>query len=107
MKLSALQLAVIAAGIALVIGVFIYNVWQERRVRRRIAAAFNPAAAPSSEAERARRIEPTLRGSDSAGDVHAQVVDAPTASHPPAELPASPFAIPMDEVSVAPDDGAQ
>ena len=100
--LSTLQLALIAAGIALVIGVIIYNAWQERRVRRRIAAAFDPPAAPAADAERARRIEPTLGGnggSDAAGVIPA---DAIAAVRAPTELPASPFAIPMDDVSVAP-----
>jgi len=59
MRMSSLQLGLIAAGILLVAGVIVYNAWQERRIRRRITSAFSkPAdAAPQS----GRRVEPTLR----------------------------------------------
>jgi hypothetical protein len=67
--MTSLQLGLIAAGIALVIGVLIYNWLQERRVRRRIDDAFRetgPAAAPPREdsgpaaGRGAGRVEPTL-----------------------------------------------
>ncbi len=62
--MTSLQIGLIAAGIALVVGVIVYNWLQERRVRRRIEDAFgkpardassNPAPAASQQ-----RIEPTL-----------------------------------------------
>ena len=105
MKMSTLQLALIAAGIALVIGVLIYNAWQERRVRRRIDQAFNPATA-SADADRSRRVEPTLGGDGAAGEVAEVPADAVPAARAPADVPASPFAIPMDDVAVAPSDDA-
>ena len=98
MRMTTLQLAMIAAGVVLVLAVIAYNVWQERRVRRRITSAFNPPAAPPSDAERARRIEPTLGARDDApatpGDARGVVREA-------VEPPGSAFAIPMDEVTVA------
>ncbi len=56
MPISNLQLGLIVAGVLLVLGVLIYNAWQERRVRRRIESAFRPTdtIAPS-------RVEPTLK----------------------------------------------
>jgi FtsZ-interacting cell division protein ZipA len=98
MKISTLQLALIVAGVLLVVGVIIYNAWQERRVKRRIAAAFNP---PVEETERSRRIEPTLGNGVPAS---ATPVEATSTVRPPSELPASPFAIPMDDVTVGPSD---
>src|SRR6185369_9236341 len=99
MKMSALQLALIAAGIVLVLGVVLYNQWQERRVRRRIDHAFKPPAGPvtGTDPEASRRIEPTLGGNGVSGDSTAVPDDAVPAARAPAELPASPFAIPMDE----------
>ena len=47
MAMSPLQLGLIGAGIVLVVGVLIYNWWQERRVRQRIDAAFRPSEAPA------------------------------------------------------------
>jgi hypothetical protein len=61
--MTSLQLGLIVAGVALVVGVIVYNWLQERRVRRRIEEAFGKparkspgAAAPDAE----QRIEPTL-----------------------------------------------
>ena len=98
MKISTLQLALIVAGVLLVVGVIIYNAWQERRVKRRIAAAFTP---PAGEPERSRRIEPTL-GNGEGAPAGATPVDTTSTVRPPSELPASPFAIPMDDVTVGP-----
>ena len=65
--MTSLQLGLIVAGIALVIGVVIYNWLQERRVRRRIKEAFrdtgSDGAAGDSRASVVRggaRVEPTL-----------------------------------------------
>ena len=42
LPISNLQLGLIIGGVLLVLGVIIYNHWQERRVRRRIESAFRP-----------------------------------------------------------------
>ena len=63
--MSSLQLGLIVAGILLVLAVVIYNYWQERQVRRRIAAAFRGSDTEPETADIAAsetRIEPTLRG---------------------------------------------
>lgn len=74
--MTSLQLGLIAAGIALVVGVVIYNRLQERRVRRKIEGAFRKPArsadplldpAQASAATVPERVEPTLwRGDDPA-----------------------------------------
>jgi hypothetical protein len=70
--MSSLQLGLIVAGVALVVGVLIYNWLQERRVRRRIREAFHEAGAPASAPPRvaagrgAERVEPTLGQLDAA-----------------------------------------
>ncbi len=70
--MSSLQLGLIVAGIALVVGVLIYNWLQERRVRRRIREAFGEAGASAPAQPRvaagrgAERIEPTLGQRDAA-----------------------------------------
>ena len=57
--MSSLQLGLIIAGVLLVIGVIVYNRWQERRLRRE--AAPMPARTPDLRASRAaERVEPTL-----------------------------------------------
>ena len=88
--MTSLQLGLIIAGIALVVGVLIFNAWQERRIRRRIDAAFKkPEDAPTPSAPRAsRRVEPTL-GAAGAGP-----------------QPSAPEAIPENEAAapVAPDE---
>ncbi|HEY3179615.1 MAG TPA: cell division protein ZipA C-terminal FtsZ-binding domain-containing protein [Casimicrobiaceae bacterium] len=59
MPISNLQLGLIVAGVLLVLGVLIYNAWQERRVRRRIESAFR-----ATETVQPSRVEPTLKASD-------------------------------------------
>jgi FtsZ-interacting cell division protein ZipA len=56
MPISNLQLGLIVAGVLLVLGVLIYNAWQERRVRRRIESAFRVA-----DTVQPSRVEPTLK----------------------------------------------
>lgn len=60
--MSSLQLGLIVAGVLLVVAVIVYNVWQERRVRRRLAEAHaSPRRAdPPPAARAAERVEPTL-----------------------------------------------
>ena len=70
--MTSLQLGLIGAGIALVIGVIVYNWLQERRIRRRIDSTFrkphsDTAADTDSEAttlRRTERVEPTLSAGD-------------------------------------------
>src|SRR5215471_2355024 len=65
--MTSLQAGLIAAGVALVVGVLIYNWIVERRVRRRIREAFADTAKPEpnpaprlSSGGNSERIEPTL-----------------------------------------------
>lgn len=64
--MSSLQLGLIIGGLALVVGVIVYNWLQERRVRRRIEEAFGdkPVRTATSDAAPAsgQRVEPTLAG---------------------------------------------
>lgn len=102
--MSTLQLGLIIAGVVLVVGVIIYNAWQERRVRRRIAAAFKPEEPPNGAYASEERVEPTLGGRDGSREAAEPPPGAAAAVRAPTELPASPFAIPMDDVAVAPAD---
>jgi FtsZ-interacting cell division protein ZipA len=61
--MSTLQLALVVAGVLLVIGVILYNRWQERRVRER-AEAGPPSTAREEPRVRDERVEPTLRTGD-------------------------------------------
>ena len=80
--MTSLQLGLIAAGVALVVGVIVYNWVQERRVRRRIQEAFGKPARNSSGAaapDAAQRIEPTLaaaQGLDGMPENAARNLDA-------------------------------
>ncbi|HVF62829.1 MAG TPA: cell division protein ZipA C-terminal FtsZ-binding domain-containing protein [Casimicrobiaceae bacterium] len=58
--MSSLQIGLVIAGVALVIAVLLYNRWQERRVRGRLAAARNNAVDERATA----RVEPTLKLAD-------------------------------------------
>jgi hypothetical protein len=61
--MTSLQLGLIAGGVALVVGVLIYNWLQERRIRRRITATFARKNPPDERAPAgAARVEPTLAG---------------------------------------------
>ena len=91
---SPLQFGLIVAGIVLVIGVMIYNWWLERRVRRRIDAAFRkPAESAAAAGGGSQRVEPTLRQAGQA------IPDAPgTPVFRPGEAEESSFTPPMDEI---------
>lgn len=84
--MTSLQIGLIAAGVALVVGVIVYNWYQERRVRRRIREAFGGgvgggAGGASHEtgqtAPRRGRIEPSLAGADASTAVPENVGLAP------------------------------
>jgi len=59
---NSLQLGLIVAGVLLVVGVIVYNVWQERRLKRSLAQARAPAARaePVATPRASERVEPTL-----------------------------------------------
>jgi hypothetical protein len=61
MRMSSLQLGLIVAGVLLVVGVVIYNALQERRIKRRIAAAFRKSGDSLPQPTPISRVEPTLR----------------------------------------------
>ena len=97
LPVSNLQLALIVAGVLLVIAVLIYNKVQERRVRRRIEAAFRPSE-PA-------RVEPTLRsvgGDDAAAAVTHRAGDLRTPTHGAGASPESSFVPPMDVIAHPP-----
>jgi FtsZ-interacting cell division protein ZipA len=87
--MTSLQLGLIVAGIVLVVGVVIFNAWQERRIRRRIDAAFrkpeeaNPQPAPGPRAP--RRVEPTL---GAAGPGAVPAATEPIPPHEPVSIAA-------------------
>jgi FtsZ-interacting cell division protein ZipA len=99
MPISNLQLGLIVAGILLVLGVLIYNAWQERRVRRRIDSAFRPADTTIQPS----RVEPTLKAMEDAEGSAAMRSSRPTSV--PAEAASrsvniadSAFVPPMDVI---------
>jgi FtsZ-interacting cell division protein ZipA len=61
MRLSSLQLGLIIAGVLLVVGVIVYNAWQERRIRRRITSAFRTPDDAAAPPDAGLRVEPTMR----------------------------------------------
>jgi len=99
--MTSLQLGLIAAGVLIVVAVIVYNVWQERRVRRRLEQTRTPppqrAAAPPTR--RDERVEPTLgteRASASASEAREGTrafrpgVASEGAFEPPVEVIAPP-----------------
>jgi hypothetical protein len=72
--MNPLFLGLLAAGIALVIGVLVYNWLQERRVRRRLEAAFTQ---PGTAAGSGARVEPELREDGTAAAQSASIDEVP------------------------------
>jgi hypothetical protein len=90
--MNSLFLGLIAAGLALVAGVLIYNWLQERRVRRRIDIAFRKSdGAAHGVTSGPGRIEPMLNADDSES---SQSVAIETASEVDESLPYTPDEIP-------------
>ena len=93
--LSTLQIGLIIIGAILVLAVWGYNIVQERRIRKRMDAAFKteadplldpPQAAPPSQPR--ERLEPSFAGGGFGGDdapVAATTVAPPPAPEPEAE----------------------
>ena len=108
--MSSLQLALIVAGVLIVVAVIVYNTWQERRVRRRLAQARTPPPRPAAAPPRHdERVEPTL------GAERTSAIDAPagttayrpaaasdTVFEPPGEVIAPPASETFDAARQAP-----
>ena len=109
--MSNLQLGLIVAGVLLVMGVLIFNWWQERRVRRRIAEAFHPPE--QTIQDNRERVEPTIRPqADDAAPVATMTTrEAPPgakAAYRPPPAAESTFVPPVDYIeppAAATDDG--
>ncbi|MEO8740314.1 MAG: cell division protein ZipA C-terminal FtsZ-binding domain-containing protein [Casimicrobiaceae bacterium] len=87
-----LFVGLLIAGVVLVIGVVLINWLQERRVRRRIDAAFRK---PDDAARDAARVEPMFNGVDAGSSSSVAVADDLTEE--PAEAEPSPFEAQYDE----------
>lgn len=94
--MSDLQIGLLAIGVVVVVAVYLYNAWQERRLRRRLQEAFGdgrddalmqapPEPAPA-RSEPPVRVEPQLQAAF-AGDPG---VDPEPAASPPAQALAVP-----------------
>jgi len=93
---NSLFVGLIAAGVVLVAGVLIYNWLQERRVRRRIDAAFRKSDGTAQGVTRGPgRIEPKLNADDSAS---SQSVAIETAPEDDESLPDVPDEIPGESL---------
>jgi FtsZ-interacting cell division protein ZipA len=97
--MSSLQLGLIVAGVLLVVAVIVYNVWQERRLKRTLApSARAPAdrSATNAMPRASERVEPTL-------GVHRAAASATTAEGMPAHRPGaaheSSFEPPVDVIA--------
>jgi hypothetical protein len=87
--MTSLQLGLIIGGVVLVVGVLIYNWVQERRIRRKIAAAFTKShgGVPAGTLNEAR-VEPTLAPADDEVDsrVAPRAAAGPVAENAPAAM---------------------
>jgi len=100
MHMSPLQIGLIIAGVVLVVGVIIYNAWQERRIRRRIDAAFRKNDDMPPQPAPAARVEPTLgRHADTDTDEAAPQRAAKSAVD---EAPSHSPALPADDTGWTP-----
>src|SRR5689334_25332094 len=72
----------------------IYNWWVERRVRRRITAAFQPA--PQTSGSGGQRVEPTL---NAAPETPIEPPAGGTPAYRPADTQSPPFTPPMDVIA--------
>src|SRR5205807_1351748 len=72
-RMSSLEIGLIVAGAVLVIGVLIYNWWEQRRVRARIDETFSTLGKNTSGASRsattAQRVEPSLKARDDSDEL--------------------------------------
>ena len=105
--MSSLQFGLIVAGVVLVVAVIVYNVWQERRLRRTLADTRRAAERSAMEASRrsAERVEPTLGVErPAAPSASAQPAVRPTAREstfePPVDVMTSPPPFDVDADAV-------
>ncbi len=105
---QSLFVALVVAGVALIIGVLLYNLIQERRARRRLDLSFGRPAAAAGE-----RAEPTLRRDAAPAEAsHSAAIEEE--SEPPLEPlpdvipeePALPPPLPLGAVRGAREGGA-
>jgi FtsZ-interacting cell division protein ZipA len=97
---TSLQIGLIAAGVLLVVAVILYNLWQERRVTRRLADSRASADRARAESPRrtAERVEPTLMPKAAA----AVADDTATPVHRAGPVPQAPFVPPGDVIPPPP-----
>src|SRR5512140_101249 len=107
--MSDLQLALIVLGAALVAAVAIYNLWQERRARRRAEAAFRGGHADALLDPEAERREPVLgefsddlRQDPALGalDEVMQAVGGREGAHAPGAYPAAVISARIDTIAL-------
>lgn len=93
--MSSLQLALVVAGVLLVVGVIVYNLWQERRLRRKIGV---PSSVAANATESHERVEPTLaREGEAAMRASTPPVPDTSVAHDPQ------WNVPMEDVVRLPD----
>jgi FtsZ-interacting cell division protein ZipA len=99
--MSNLQIGLFVAGVLLVIGVLLYNRWQERRLRARLDAT-------RLDSESRHRVEPTLRRDDDDDPLTARIDAEPaTAAGAGIDVEHDPdWRPPMDDVVTLPDESA-
>jgi len=97
---SSLQIGLIVAGVLLVIGVIVYNQWQERRVKRHAALPAQSATEPRST-RAAERVEPTL---GAAGGLPPANEGAP--AFRPGDATGRAFDVPGDVIPPPRDEGS-
>jgi ZipA-like protein with FtsZ-binding domain len=90
---SSLQLVLIIAGVLLVIGVIVYNGWQERRLRRQTTTRAADHASDVRTVRNPERVEPTL------GTRGVPTTPAGGAAFRPGAPPASAFDVPADVIA--------
>lgn len=99
--MSSLQIGLVIAGVLLVVGVLLYNRWQERRALERLEATRPP---PDPQAQ---RVEPTLRRDEvEPASTYEEVVATPADPH--ASVDHDPhWRPPVDAVVTLPDERSE
>ena len=103
--MSSLQFGLVIAGVLLVIGVILYNVWQERRLKQRAGGPSSPAAA-AVQGE-VQRVEPTLARDAEPVSATSQSPSPPSSAVPGTTVSHDPdWHVPMDGVVSLPEGDA-
>src|SRR5882672_10097871 len=92
--MSSLQIGLIVAGVLLVIGVIVYNAWQERRLKREATRQSVAAPTDMRVARNPERVEPTLAGQGAA----ATTADDGLPAFRPGHARESAFEPPLDVI---------